>query len=62
MQPNFSEKDLNLHYMDTASFTFLFKPKKELIENSKHFKEDFHFGDFMNFFRKTLKKFLKERN
>ena len=45
MQPYFSEDNLELHYLDTNSFTFSFKPIKSLNEDLKHFKEDFDFSD-----------------
>ena len=45
MQPYFGEDILELHYLDTGSFIFSFKPIKNLIEYLKHFKEDFDFSD-----------------
>ena len=36
---------MELHYLDTNSFIFSFKPIKSFIEDLKHFKEDFHFSD-----------------
>ena len=45
MQPYFGEDNLELHYLDTDSFIFSFKPIKSLIEDLKHFKEDFDFSD-----------------
>ena len=45
MQPYFGEDNLELHYLDTDSFIFSFKPIKSLTEDSKHFKEDFDFSD-----------------
>ena len=45
MQPYFVEDNLELHYLDTNSFIFSFKPIKSLIEELKHFKEDFDFSD-----------------
>ena len=45
MQPYFGEDNLELHYLDTDSFIFSFKPIKSLIEGLKHFKEDFVFSD-----------------
>ena len=36
---------MELHYLDTDSFKFSFKPIKSLIEDLKHFKEDFDFSD-----------------
>ena len=45
MKPNFGEDNLELHYIDTDSFIFSFKPIKGLIEDLKHFKEDFYFSD-----------------
>ena len=45
MQPYFEEDSLELHYLVTDSFIFSFKPIKSLIEDSKHFKEDFDFSD-----------------
>ena len=45
MQPYFGEDKLELHYLDTDSFIFSFKPIKSLIEDLKHFKEDFGFSD-----------------
>ena len=45
MQPYFQEDELELHYLDTDSFIFSFKPIKSLIEDLKHFKDDFDFSD-----------------
>ena len=45
MQPYFGEDNLELHYLDTDSFIFSFKPIKSLIEDLKHFKDDFEFSD-----------------
>ena len=45
MKPYFEEGNLELHYLDTDSFIFSFKPIKSLIEVLKHFKEDFDFSD-----------------
>ena len=45
MQPYFGEDNLELHYLDTDSFIFSFKPIKSLIEDLKHFKEDFDFSE-----------------
>ena len=45
MQPYFGEANLELHYLDTDSFIFSVKPIKSLIEDLKHFKEDFDFSD-----------------
>ena len=45
MQTSFGEDNLELHYLDTDSFIFSFKPIKNLIEDLKHFKEDFDFSD-----------------
>ena len=45
MQPYFGEDNLELHYLDTDSFIFSFKPIKSLIEDLKYFKEDFDFSD-----------------
>ena len=45
MQPYFGEDNLELHYLDTDSFIFSFKPIKSLIEDLKHFKDDFDFSD-----------------
>ena len=45
MQPYFGEDNLELHYLDTDSFIFSFKPIKNLIEDLKYFKEDFDFSD-----------------
>ena len=44
MQPYFGEDNLELHYLDTDSFIFSFKPIKSLIEDLKYFKEDFDFS------------------
>ena len=41
MQPYFGEDILELHYLDTDSLIFSFKPIKSLTEDLKHFKEDF---------------------
>ena len=45
MQPYFGEDNLELHYLDTDFFIFSFKPFKRLIEDLKHFTEDFDFRD-----------------
>ena len=45
MQPYFGEDNLELHYLDTDSFIFSFKPIKSLIEDLKFFREDFDFSD-----------------
>ena len=45
MQPYFGEDNLELYYLDTDSFIFSFKPIKSLIEDLKHFKDDFDFSD-----------------
>ena len=45
MQPNFGEDNLELHYLDTDSFIFSFKPIESLIGDLKHFKEEFDFSD-----------------
>ena len=45
MKPCSREDNLELHYLDTDSFIFSFKPIKILIEDLKHFKEDFDFSD-----------------
>ena len=45
MQPYFGEDSLELHYLDTDSFIFSFKPNKSLIEDLKYLKEDFDFSD-----------------
>ena len=44
-QQYFGEDNLELHYLDTDSFIFSFKSIKSLIEDLKHFKEDFEFSD-----------------
>ena len=44
MQPYFGEDNLELHFLDTDSFIFSFKPIKSLIEDLKYFKEDFDFS------------------
>ena len=44
MQACFGEDNLELHYLDTDSFIFSFKPIKSLIEDLKYFKEDFDFS------------------
>ena len=36
---------MELLYLDTDSFIFSFKPIKSLIEDLKHFKEDFDFSN-----------------
>ena len=46
MQPYFGEKNLELHYLDTDSFIFSFKPIKNLFEGLKDFEEDFDSSDF----------------
>ena len=45
MQPYFGEDNLQLHYLDTDSVIFSFKPIKSLVGDLKHFKEDFDFSD-----------------
>ena len=45
MQSFFGEDNLELHYLDNDSFIFSFKPNKRLIEDLKHFREDFDFSD-----------------
>ena len=45
MQPYFGEKKSELHYHDTDSIKFSFKPIKNLIEVLKIFKEFFDFSD-----------------
>ena len=44
LQPFFGEDNLDLHYLDTDSFIFSFKPIKNLNEYLKYFKEDFDFS------------------
>ena len=61
MQPYFGEDNLELHYLDTDSFRFSFKPIISLIEDLKHFKEDFDFSDWihlMSYIQKPIKKLL----
>ena len=43
-QPYFREDNLELHYMDTDSFIFPFKPTKGSVEDLKQFR-DFDFTD-----------------
>ena len=45
MQPYLGEDNLEIQYLGTDSFIFSFKPIKSLIEDLKHFKEDFDFSD-----------------
>ena len=45
MQQCFGEDNLELHYLDPDSFIISFKPTKSLIEDLKHFKENFDFSD-----------------
>ena len=45
MQPFFGEDNLGLHYLDTDSFIFSFKPIKNLIEDIKYFLDVFDFSD-----------------
>ena len=45
MQPYVGEDNLELHYLDTDSFIFSFKPINSLIEDLKFFKDDFGFSD-----------------
>ena len=45
MQPYFGEDRLELHYLDTETFIFSFKPIESLFENLKYFTEDFDFSD-----------------
>ena len=49
MQPYCGEDNLELLYLDTDSLIFSFKPIKSLIEDLKHFKEDFDFSDLNPF-------------
>ena len=37
MQPYVGENNLQLHFMETDSFMFSFKPIKGLLEDLKHF-------------------------
>ena len=45
MQTYFGQNNLELHYLDTESFISSFKPIKSLIEDLKHFQDDFDFSD-----------------
>ena len=45
MQPDFREENLELHYLDTDSIIFSFKPIESLIKDIKYFKADFVFSD-----------------
>ena len=45
MQPFFREDNLELHYLDTDSFIFSFKPNKSLIKDLKFCKDDFDLSD-----------------
>ena len=45
MQPFFGEHNLKLHYLDTDSFIFPFKPIENLIKDINYFEEDFDFSD-----------------
>ena len=45
VQPYFGEDNLGLHYLDTDSFIFSFKPIESLFEDLKFLKEDFDFSD-----------------
>ena len=45
MQPYFGEAILELHYLDTDSFLFSFKPIKNLTRDLYYFKEDFVVSD-----------------
>ena len=45
MQLHYGEDNLEIHYLNTDSFIFSFKPIKSLIEDLKHFKEDIDFID-----------------
>ena len=59
MQPYFGKGNLELHYLDTDSFIFSFKPIKSLIEDLKHFKDDFDFSDLdpcHNYIQKIIKR------
>ncbi len=61
MQPYFGEYNLELHYSDTDIFIFSFKPIKSLMEDSKHFKDDFDFSDLdpsHELYSKTNKKVI----
>ena len=44
-RPFFGENNLKIHYLNTDAFIFSFKPIKGLLEDLKHFKEDFHLRD-----------------
>ena len=45
MQTYFGEDNLELPYLDTDSLIFSFTQIKSLIEDLKHFKDDFNFSD-----------------
>ena len=45
MQPYFGKENLELHYLDTDSFIFSFKPIQSLFEDITYFKGDFDFRD-----------------
>ena len=44
MQPYFGGGNLDLHFLDTDSFKFSFKPIKSFIEDLIYFREDFDFS------------------
>ena len=44
MQAYFGEYNFELHYLNTDLFIFAFKPLKSLIEDLKHFEDDFDFS------------------
>ena len=45
MQPFLGVHNLELHYLDTDSFIFSFKPIKSLIEDLNFLKKDFDFSE-----------------
>ena len=45
MQAYFGVNKLKLHYIDSDSFIFSFKPIRDLFEDLKLFKDDFDFSD-----------------
>ena len=46
MQPYFGEDNLEIHYLDTDSFIFLFSPiQSNWLDDLKHFSNDLDFGE-----------------
>ena len=59
MQPYCGENNLELHYHDTDSFIFSFKPIKSLIEGLKYFREVFDFSELdLKYIQKLIRRSL----